>query len=295
LRIELASSDEQLQLSSSESFELLPSTSRVIPLQYRVQEITENKVVHLEWHCTDIIGESHRFEEEISLEQQKTQPDWSSLLEYLPYSTNPVKKRSSLYGREAQLSSLLLHAATSTSTFICGQKRVGKTSLLQVLQDEVSKRSRYRCVYLRMGELIGMHEGQFAYTIASRIIQGIPETRVTVPQESEFGAGAGRLIPFMETLTSDLEDWRFLAIIDEFDDLDPSFYTGERGSLGLDQSTSITVHGDNLTVNGPMRVAVWDGKDHDGKGFYYLQTGDQLNTATRVATLVPLPAETTDK
>jgi cyanophycinase len=65
--------------------------------------------------------------------------------------------------------------------------------------------------------------------------------------------------------------------------------------LGLDQSTSITVHGDTLTVNGPMRVAVWDGKDHDGKGFYYLRTGDELNTATRVATLVPHPAETTDK
>ena len=54
--------------------------------------------------------------------------------------------------------------------------------------------------------------------------------------------------------------------------------------LGLDQSTSITVHGDKLTVNGPKRVAVWDGKDHDGKGYYYLRTGDQLNTATRVAT-----------
>jgi cyanophycinase len=65
--------------------------------------------------------------------------------------------------------------------------------------------------------------------------------------------------------------------------------------LGLDQSTSITVHGDKLTVNGPKRVAVWDGKDHDGKGFYYLRTGDQLNTATRVATLVPHPAEATDK
>jgi len=65
--------------------------------------------------------------------------------------------------------------------------------------------------------------------------------------------------------------------------------------LGLDQSTSITVHGDRLTVNGPKRVAVWDGKDHDGKGFYYLRTGDQLNTATRVATLVPHPAEATDK
>jgi cyanophycinase len=64
--------------------------------------------------------------------------------------------------------------------------------------------------------------------------------------------------------------------------------------LGLDQSTSITVHGDTLTVDGPKRVAVWDGKDHDGKGFYYLRTGDQLNTATRVATLAPHPAETTE-
>lgn len=56
--------------------------------------------------------------------------------------------------------------------------------------------------------------------------------------------------------------------------------------LGLDQSTSITVHGDTLTVNGPKRVAVWDGKNHDGKGYYYLRTGDSLNTATRVATIV---------
>jgi cyanophycinase len=65
--------------------------------------------------------------------------------------------------------------------------------------------------------------------------------------------------------------------------------------LGLDQSTSITVHGDTLTVNGPKRVAVWDGKDHNGKGYYYLATGDKLNTATRVATQVPHPSEATDK
>jgi cyanophycinase len=62
--------------------------------------------------------------------------------------------------------------------------------------------------------------------------------------------------------------------------------------FGLDQATSITIHGDILTVNGPKRVAVWDGKDHDGKGYYYLRTGDRLNTATRVATLVPHPADT---
>ncbi len=57
--------------------------------------------------------------------------------------------------------------------------------------------------------------------------------------------------------------------------------------LGLDQNASITVHGDVLLVNGPQRVAVWDGKDHDGKGYYYLHAGDTLNTVTRVATVAP--------
>jgi cyanophycinase len=61
--------------------------------------------------------------------------------------------------------------------------------------------------------------------------------------------------------------------------------------FGLDQSTSVTVHGDILTVNGPKRVAVWDHKDHDGKGYYYLRTGDQLNLATRVPTFVPHPPD----
>jgi hypothetical protein len=65
--------------------------------------------------------------------------------------------------------------------------------------------------------------------------------------------------------------------------------------LGLDQSTSITVHGDVVTVNGPKRMAVWDGKDHDGKGYYYLRAGDTLNTVTRVATVVEHPPEPTRK
>jgi cyanophycinase len=57
--------------------------------------------------------------------------------------------------------------------------------------------------------------------------------------------------------------------------------------IGLDQGTSITVHGDEFVVNGPHRVAVWDGKDHDGKGYYYLHTGDRFDLVTRVATLAP--------
>ena len=61
--------------------------------------------------------------------------------------------------------------------------------------------------------------------------------------------------------------------------------------LGIDQSSSFTVHGDTLTCNGPKRVAVWDHKDHNGKGYYYLRTGDTLNTATWVPTFVAHPPD----
>ena len=59
--------------------------------------------------------------------------------------------------------------------------------------------------------------------------------------------------------------------------------------LGIDQASSITVHGDTLIVNGPKRVAVWDHKDHDGKGYFYLTTGDTLNLVTRIPTFATHP------
>lgn len=59
--------------------------------------------------------------------------------------------------------------------------------------------------------------------------------------------------------------------------------------LGIDQASSITVRADLLTVNGPKRVAVWDHKEHAGKGYYYLRAGDTLNTATWAATVVAHP------
>ena len=61
--------------------------------------------------------------------------------------------------------------------------------------------------------------------------------------------------------------------------------------FGLDQGTSMTVHGDLVTVNGPKRVAVWDGKDHDGKAYYYLNAGDTLNLVTRVPTISQHPQQ----
>ncbi len=65
--------------------------------------------------------------------------------------------------------------------------------------------------------------------------------------------------------------------------------------LGIDNATSIIVHGDTLTVSGEGRVAVWDGANHNGRGHYHLRNGDTLDTASRVATILPQNSSQNDQ
>jgi cyanophycinase len=53
--------------------------------------------------------------------------------------------------------------------------------------------------------------------------------------------------------------------------------------LGIDESTAVVVHGDGFVVIGNSKVAVWDGKQHDGKGYVVLSHGQKFNLRKRVA------------
>ena len=60
----------------------------------------------------------------------------------------------------------------------------------------------------------------------------------------------------------------------------------EKLGIGLNESMSITAHDETLTCNGPCRAAIWDGKDHDGRKYYYLHAGGSLDLLTYVTTFV---------
>ena len=91
-----------------------------------------------------------------------------------------------------------------------------------------------------MGELAALHEGQIAFTIATRLLMQIKSTETPITHEEDYGAGISKLIPFMEALVAANEQTKFIVIIDEFDDLDPSFYTGQRGKLFI-KALEITI------------------------------------------------------
>jgi aminobenzoyl-glutamate utilization protein B len=51
--------------------------------------------------------------------------------------------------------------------------------------------------------------------------------------------------------------------------------------LGLDEPTAIVVKGDRFLAIGRTVVGVYDGKDHDGKRYYFLSSGEQFDLRQR--------------
>jgi hypothetical protein len=235
-------------------FEIDGSSEQVVTFGVILKDKQNSITFPITWRCETITGRSHVNQDNMTIEGQISQPDWDKLLRYPPYSINPIKKREYLFGRDEILNKLLLHASSGTSTFLWGQKRVGKTSILQVLASLLQGMSNFACVVFRMGELGPLHEGQIGYKIAERLCTQIPKLDVPIPNEQSFGAGLGRLIPFIEYLVRVLPEWKFVVIIDEFDDLDPAFYTGERGRLFVKALRSLSEIGLTFFFVGSERM-----------------------------------------
>jgi aminobenzoyl-glutamate utilization protein B len=51
--------------------------------------------------------------------------------------------------------------------------------------------------------------------------------------------------------------------------------------LGLDEPAAVVVKGDRLLVIGRTVVGIYDGKDHDGKKYYFLSSGEQFDLRRR--------------
>lgn len=212
----------------SGQFSVGPEGDQLVSLLLRLSTAVPQISIPIRWTCETATGSRRSFDDKVVVDQQSTEPNWDGLLADPPYSLNPIKRRERLYGRDSTLHQLRLAALAGASTFLWGQKRIGKTSLLQVLASELSQRPDTSCVILRMGEITSLHEGQLAHRIAERLVASSAMS-VKIPTEDELGASMSKLIPFVERLVAQKPSHKYLIVIDEFDDLDPAFYTGERG------------------------------------------------------------------
>lgn len=233
---------DRLQFSTPEPFQLGAGCERIVEFAVTPIVKTESISLPVTWRCEDVLHQSLAFPDELVFEQQKVEPDWDALLLSPPYTLSAVKERSELVGRDDVLLKLTLHLASETSVFLWGQKRVGKTSVLQVLENELQKQRSFACHLMRIGELRSLREGDIAHRIAKRFCAD-PKINREVPPEGAFGTSLGNLVPFMEELKRLRKGLRFVLIIDEFDDLDRGFYTGDRGKSFIKALRSLSEAG----------------------------------------------------
>ena len=255
IRIEQAEGTNGIELSASEppsTFDLAPGAERLVRLRLGGSPSAQRVQVSTTVGCQTANGSPVKFKQTLVFQQQRMQPDWDALLRRPPYAINPIRERKDLFGRDSILLDLELHVSNETSTFLWGQKRVGKTSVLQVLAANLREREDVACVLLRMGELASLHEGQLGHTVANRLA-GALESAHKVPSEDEFRAGLGRLVPYVEELASE-SDRKMLVIIDEFDDLSPAFYLGERGKQFVKALRSLSEVGLTFMFVGSERM-----------------------------------------
>lgn len=227
----LGDDEATLDLNVSEPagpFDIPPGGEQLVRLRLVLPQGKNQLCIPIQWRCVTSTGKPVVAADRLLVDQQVMDPDWEAMLADPPYTLNPIKRQDRLYGRNSALQKLHLAAMAGTSTFVWGQKRIGKTSLLQVLAAKLSAREDTTCVLLRMGELASLHEGQLAHRIAQRLVDK-SLAKIEVPQLAEFGAGINLLVPFVERLSAAMPEHKFIVIIDEFDDLDSAFYTGERG------------------------------------------------------------------
>ena len=253
IRLDESAGAEALSASEpSIPFDLPPRTERLLRLRLSNARSHETLELAAVLECETANGRRIEFEQSLKFEQQRTQPDWDGLLRNPPYAINPIREKKDLYGRDSVLAELELLVSNETSTFLWGQKRVGKTSVLQVLAAKLNDRGDIACIVLRMGELASLHEGQLGHTVATRLVDALVIVH-DVPGENEFRAGLGRLVPYVEELAR-ASDRKMLVIIDEFDDLNPAFYLGERGKQFVKALRSLSEVGLTFMFVGSERM-----------------------------------------
>ena len=236
------------------SFDVSGQSEQLVRIEAVVDTDVDSVIVPIQWSCTTPTGVTEVSDDTVELIQQIGQPDWDKLRDHPPYSHNAVKEPEGLFGRDDILEGLALNSMAGNSCFVWGQKRIGKTSVLQVLAGELRKRTNVACVYLRMGEIKGLHEGQLAHRVAERLADEMALPDGSVPEEGHFGASMARLIPWVERVVRDQPNWRLVLIIDEFDDLDPAYYTGQRGESFVKQLRSLSEVGLTFLLVGSERM-----------------------------------------
>jgi hypothetical protein len=184
--------------------------------------------VQLEWY--QLFGKGDNYVFNVEIEAQNALVDWNSLENLEPYSLE-VAEGETFVGRVAKLKSIgnRLLKKPMSSTYITGQKRIGKTSLAHAAIDHARVSSgvdEVHHLYLEYGEYCSSSPEMTVKALGDEIftfLQGFLATGIQL-QRPDFLGSLSQLNNISKILATNAPHKRFVIVLDEFDEIHPEMY-----------------------------------------------------------------------
>lgn len=188
-----------------------------------------NMAMEVSWN--QLFGDRTTIALDAQLTAQNPDVNWAQLEQLDPYSLE-VAEGDKFVGRKVKVQAIgnRLLKAQMSSTYITGQKRIGKTSLAQAVLSYVSTHAAppttYETFYLEWGEYCAADASGTVRSLGEQVYAFL---RFHLPQGVDLPTPSfdGSLAP-LNSITKLLEtacpNKRFIIVLDEFDEIHPEMY-----------------------------------------------------------------------
>ena len=185
-------------------------------------------VVQITWQ--ELFGVTKTTIFNLVLLSQNSSIDWHKLDQTDPYSLE-VAENTTFVGRAAKVQAIAnrLLKSQMTSSYITGQKRVGKTSLAKAVLRHLSNIDRpekYESLYLEYGEFCGVDAAGTFRTLGEAIYTWLIDfMHLEQPiSKPNFDDSLAPLNGLARRLEAQSPNMRFIIVLDEFDEIPPELY-----------------------------------------------------------------------
>lgn len=204
--------------------------------------------VEVNWHNYDKV--SRTLNKDFILEGQRNDIDWDDLKYIEFYSTEAVDSEDELIGRREILNSLRtrIEGKRVSSSFIYGQRRVGKSSIVKTLQTTLEKiePQEYIVFYSETGDYKVPNPNTTINQLAENICNKIKcfDSRISHIPIPNFRGALSPISGYLEQISKIIPECRIVIILDEFDKIPVELYRkGEIGDSFFDTIRAISNKG----------------------------------------------------
>jgi len=212
-------SDDIIKLQQTEQFIGHVKVSSIVEFEYTGLSNSEDILLYgfIEW--TNFDRKKCKTDFELNLSGQKLDIDWSSIENEEPYDLEPVTDENEFIGRKKIITDLKKIRKKVGSSYVFGQRRVGKTSIVKTLQS-IIKSENILVLYIEAGDwdsATSPHKsmGDLGKKICTKIKRYNKKfSSLSIP---DFEGSFNRLTDFLDEVSEIDNTFRVIIILDEFD------------------------------------------------------------------------------